>query len=167
MSIEQKNIIIGSLLGDGSLALYGRSKNAHYREHGCEKQLGYRKWKQEKLVNLDFKIDKSGNLHSPSHPIYSDLYNIMYNSSGEKILTPEVLALLTHPIGLACLYMDDGSLVIDSSQNKTTKYLFPRISIYTLCFSKSENEVLINHIKNYFNIQFKLKKHHDGKNYII
>lgn len=33
----ERNIIIGSLLGDGSLALYERSKNAYYREHGGDK----------------------------------------------------------------------------------------------------------------------------------
>ena len=37
-TIEQ-NILIGSILGDGNLALYGRSKNAHYREHGAFYQL--------------------------------------------------------------------------------------------------------------------------------
>lgn len=31
--IEQ-NIIVESLLGYGNLALYGRSKNTYYREHG-------------------------------------------------------------------------------------------------------------------------------------
>ena len=56
MNKIERNIIIGSLLGDGNLALYGRSKNAYYREHGCLKQIPYRLWKAEKLKNLDFKI---------------------------------------------------------------------------------------------------------------
>lgn len=51
--IEQ-NIIIGSVLGDGSLALYGRSKNTYYREHGCDEQIPYRTWKCKNLYNLDF-----------------------------------------------------------------------------------------------------------------
>lgn len=166
MSQIQRNIIVGSLLGDASLALYGRSKNAYFREHGCIKQLGYRKWKCEQLVSLDFKLDNSGKLHSPSHPIYTELYNKFYCDTGKKTINQENLDLLDHPIGLACLYMDDGTLVIDSSGSKV-KYLFPRISIYTLCFTQEENELLRQHIQNTFNISLKLKKRPDGKNYIL
>lgn len=53
----EENIIIGSLLGDGSLALYGRSKNAYYREHGCDAQIQYRLWKSEKLQRLNFSLN--------------------------------------------------------------------------------------------------------------
>jgi hypothetical protein len=163
--IEQ-NIIIGSLLGDGSLALYGRSKNAHYREHGCLKQIGYRQWKCSQLKKLDFKMDKGGKIYSPSNPIYTNLYNNFYINR-QKIINENNLKLLDHPIGLACLYMDDGTLVIDSSKSKNKMYLFPRIAIYSLNFSKIENEILMKHIKKTFTIKFKLKKRPDGKNYIL
>ena len=170
MNRIERNIIIGSLLGDGSLALYGRSKNAYYREHGCEKQIPYRKWKAEKLKNLDFKIltnCKNPKLCSPSSNIYTRLHNLFYKN-GEKVLTPENILLLDHPIGLACLYMDDGSLVIDSSKRKNGSiYIFPRIYIYTLNFSKDENIILKNHIAKKFNIYTKLKKRKDGKHYIL
>lgn len=63
--------------------------------------------------------------------------------------------------------MDDGSLVIDSSSGLNKKYIFPRILIYTLCFSQKENQILIDHIKQTFDIPFKLKKRPDGKNYIL
>ena len=55
MNHIKKNILIGSLLGDGNLALYGRSVNAYYREHGSNKQNLYRKWKSKKL---NFKFIK-------------------------------------------------------------------------------------------------------------
>lgn len=74
------NILVGSLIGDGSLALYGRSKNAYYREHGCDKQLPYRIWKSEKLKNLDFRINnncKYAQLHSHSN-IFSLIYIINF-----------------------------------------------------------------------------------------
>lgn len=166
-TIIQENIIVGSLLGDGSLALYGRSKNAFYREHGCEKQKKYRQWKCNQLSSLNFKMDECGKLHSPSHPIYTDLYYKFYTREGIKHISKENVALLNHPIGLACLYMDDGSLVIDSSGGLNKKYIFPRISIYTLSFSQEENLLLIDHLKKTFNIPFKLKKRPDGKKCII
>ncbi|UZW16011.1 hypothetical protein OSC52_09400 [Clostridium pasteurianum] len=170
MNRLERNIIIGSLLGDGSLALYGRSKNAYYREHGCTKQVPYRKWKADKLKNLDFKIltnCKNPQLRSPSNKLYTNIYNAFY-INGEKTITKENLLLLDHPIGLSCLYMDDGSLVIDSSKRKNGSiYIFPRISIYTLNFSEDENILLKNHIKKTFNIDTKLKKRKDGKNFLL
>lgn len=76
--------------------------------------------------------------------------------------------LLDHPIGLACLYMDDGSLIINSStKDNISIYIFPQIILYTLNFSKEENIILKNHIKNTFNIEFSLKKRPDGKNYAL
>lgn len=51
----QDNIIIGSLLGDGSLARYGRSKESHYREHKCIAQRYYRELKASMLNSLHFK----------------------------------------------------------------------------------------------------------------
>lgn len=155
----QKNIIIGSLLGDGSLALYGRSKNAYYREHSCLKQLPYREWKCSMLKNLGFKIRKAKvdpSLVSPSHPIYTDLYNKFYTNK-RKTITENNIKMLNHPIGLACLYMDDGSLIIECSKKSGKIYIFPRIYISTLNFSKEENRILIKHIKNTFNIEFKFK----------
>lgn len=165
----QKNIIIGSILGDANLAMYGRSINAYYREHGCDKQISYREWKLKYLKNLDFKIrynEKIPSLVSPSHPIYTNLYNLFYIDN-VKTITKDNIKLITHPIALACLYMDDGTLVMDINTKKNNIYIFPRIAIYTLCFTKEENQILINHIKKVFDINFKLKYSPYGKNYLL
>ena len=130
----------------------------------------YRKWKAERLKNLDFKLlttCKNPQLRSPSNKIYTELYNLFYKNR-EKIITPENIILLNHPIGLACLYMDDGSLVIDSSKRKNGSiYIFPRISIYTLNFSKYENSILQNYISKTFNVNIKLKERKDGKHFLL
>lgn len=166
----ERNIIIGSLLGDGSLALYGRSKNAHYREHGGDSQIDYRKWKAQKLKNVGFKFNsncKYGKLSSISHPIYTGLYNLFY-IDGIKTITQENITLLDHPISLACLYMDDGSLVINSSSKvKNEIYIFPQVLLYSLSFSLEENIILKEHIAKQFDIRFDLKKRPDGKHYIL
>lgn len=161
----QENILIGSVLGDGNLALYGRSKNAHYREHGCKKQLPYREWKCAMLRELDFKIlynEELPTLISPSHPIYTKLYNLFYKNN-KKTITKENIKLLNHPIGLATLFMDDGSLIIDSSLKYNKLYLFPRVSIYTQSFSEEENALLIEHVKELFDVEFKIKHCPYGK----
>ncbi|SHH69765.1 LAGLIDADG DNA endonuclease family protein [Caloranaerobacter azorensis DSM 13643] len=164
----QRNILVGSVLGDGNLSLYGRSKNAHYREHGSNKQIPYRKWKAQMLSQLDFKFSKNGKLYSPSHPIYTNLYNEFYNNK-VKTITKENIKLLDHPIGLACLYMDDGSLVLNVSANKKSNkiYITPHVYLYSLNFTMEENIILKNHIKEQFGIEFKLKKRPDGNNYIL
>lgn len=166
----EKNIIIGSLLGDGSLALYGRSKNAHYREHGGDSQSEYRKWKAEKLKHVGFKFNdkcKYGKLSSFSHPVYTELYNLFYINN-IKTITQNHISLLDHPIGLACLYMDDGSLTINvSAKNNGYVYISPQITLYTLNFSMQENLILRDHILNIFGISFNLSKRPDGKNYIL
>lgn len=166
----KENIIIGSLLGDGNLTISGRCVNAHYREHFSPKQLDYRIWKLNELVDLNFKLYTRKNyyeLNSPSNPLYTHYYNLFYNNK-IKIITEENIKLLNHPIGLACLYFDDGTLLIDSAtRTNGYKYLFPRINISTLCFSKEENLILINHIYNIFNIKFKLKHLPYGKGYAL
>ena len=164
-TVEQ-NIIVGSLMGDGSLALYGRSKNARYREHGAIEQLPYRAWKAAKLSQQGFKLTAKGQLISPSHPYFTSLYHLFY-PDGQKHLTPDNLQVLNHPIGLACLYMDDGSLIIDSSRNKNRVTLFPRIYLYSLSFSKRENELLADYLLTQFGVAFKTKKHPDGSGYML
>lgn len=167
--IEQ-NVIVGSLLGDGSLSLYGRSKNAYYREHGCNKQIPYRLWKAEKLCKLNFKVNpncKYAKLCSYSNILFTDLYKKFYINN-IKTITKENISLLTHPIGLACFYMDDGTLVMDSARRKKGSiYIFPRISLYTLSFSEKENIIIRDHLKIIFNINTKLKHRKDGKNTIL
>lgn len=165
---EERNIIVGSILGDGNLALYGRSIHAHYREHGCDKQIPYRKWKASKLSKLDFKFSQKDNLYSPSNPIYTDLYNKFYRSNDKvKIITEKSIKLLDHPIGLACLYMDDGSLVLSCNKKGNKIYITPHVYLYSLNFTKEENILLKNHIKKQFGIEFKLKNRPDGNNYIL
>lgn len=162
----QRNILVGSILGDGSLALYGRSKNAHYREHGCDKQLDYRKWKYNRLKSLGFKLGEKGKLSSPSNPLYTELHDLFYKDK-RKVLTKDNLRLLDHPIGLTCMYLDDGSLVMDFYTRPNKVQIFPRVSLYTQCFSYEENILLKNHILDLFNISFKIKKRPDGKKYSL
>lgn len=161
IGIIEQNIIVGSLLGDGSLALYGRSKNARYREHGTVEQLPYRAWKAAKLSKQGFRLSERGQLTSTSHPYFTYLYQLFY-SSGQKALTTDNLQLLNHLVGLACLYLDDGSLVIDSSRTKRQVLLFPRIYLYSLSYSCQENELLASHLHAHFGVTFKTKKHPDG-----
>ncbi|WP_353093803.1 hypothetical protein [Tissierella praeacuta] len=166
MNNIERNIIIGSLLGDGTLSKYGRSLNACYRENTGISQIEYRKWKADKLKNLDFKINSNGGIYSPSHPIYTELYKMFYPNNF-KIIPKDELEMLNHPIGLACLFMDDGSLVINNYKKSHSITLFPQILLYSQSFTREENIMLMEHINETFNIEFKLSKRKDGSNYIL
>lgn len=160
----ERNIIIGSLLGDGTLSKYGRSLNACYRENTGSTQVPYRIWKMEKLSNLDFKANSKGAIYSPSHPIYTELYGLFY-PNGKKIISKDGLKMLNHPIGLACLFMDDGTLVTSASHGINTITITSSISLYTQSFTKEENIMLLEHIKNTFDVEFRLANIPSGYGY--
>lgn len=163
----ESNIIVGSILGDGNLTFSPRGRNAYYREHFSIKQKEYREWKISSIKSLKFRIENECHLKSPSHPVFTEFYEKFY-IDGIKTITEENIKLLSHPIGLACLYMDDGTLVIDSSKKVIKKVnLFPRIAIYTQSFSREENIILMNHLKKRFGVILKIKKVKNGSNYIL
>jgi len=65
----EQNIIVGSILRDGSLTFAPRSRNAYYREHFSFKQKEYREWKMNKIHSINFRIEGGEHLKSPSHPV--------------------------------------------------------------------------------------------------
>ncbi len=164
---KEQNIIVGSILGDGSLSFSPRSRNAHYREHYSYKQREYRIWKMNSIDSIQFRIEKDVHLKSPSHPIFTELYNQFYYH-GRKTITSANVKLLTHPIGLACLYLDDGTLMISAQCRRYNNvYITPSIGLATMCFSGDECEILKQHILDKFSIEFKVKKYPSTKGYIL
>lgn len=162
----EQNIIIGSILGDGNLTFSQRSRNAYYREHFSIKQMEYRVWKMNSIHSLNFRIEGGCHLKSPSHPIFTNFYKQFFINS-VKTITCENIKLLDHPIGLACLYLDDGTLMINVNKGKKNIRVSSVVGIATLCFSKSECELLIEHIYKIFNIQFYISSYPGGKGWNI
>lgn len=133
----QEQIIFGSLLGDGYISKGAeRSINYHYQEHFGENQRKYREWKLAHLNDLNFII--TGNfLRSASHPYFKNLQPTLYPND-IKSLSKQFLSQCIHPILLATLYLDDGSLTISYTYNdrNNTVYCHPSIILYTLNFKK-------------------------------
>ncbi|MEW8959052.1 MAG: endonuclease [Moorella sp. (in: firmicutes)] len=158
------NIIVGSLIGDGCLSFAPRSRQAYYREHFAPSQRDYRLWKADQLKRLGFKITGDNHLRSPSLPTLTRLYQAFYIDN-RKCLTSENIKLLTHPVGLACLFMDDGSLVINYSRKKDGFYIFPRLTFYNFAFTAEENELLRRHLEKTFGLNLRLKPFPYGHGY--
>jgi|GEM_PF-475601 len=164
----QEQIIFGSLLGDGYISRGGkRSVNYYYQEHFGERQREYRLWKLKKLKDLGFSMN--GNFfRSKSHPYFTSLYPLLYRN-GVKSLTNDFITKCTHPIFLFTLYLDDGSLTISYSYNATsqTVYCHPRITLYTLNFTRNENVKLASHLNLTFGTNFVVSNHPDGKGSLL
>lgn len=161
LSSSEKNIIIGSILGDGSLSFSQRSRNAYYREHFSIKQKEYRQWKMNNIHSLNFRIEKDTHLKSPSHPIFTDLYKQFY-INGRKTITENNIKPLKHPIGLMCLYLDDGTLMINVQKKNNNIYITPSVGLSTLCFTKTECRMLKEHFITTFGIEFRISPHPAG-----
>lgn len=165
----QEQVIYGSLLGDGSLTTWApRSVHCSYREHFSPKQMSYRRWKEQLLASLGFHITESYHLRSYAHPYFTNLYNHFYEN-GDKVLPPDLLPNMNHPIFLATLYMDDGTLSLSHrfSKNKGIVYVHPAIVLYTQNFTKEENALLAEHLNRTFETNFVLAKRTDGHKYVL
>lgn len=163
LSFLQEQILLGSLLGDGYISEgAARSINCYYQEHFGEKQRGYREWKLSQLNDKHFSI-KGNYLRSISHPYFTKLHAQLYQNK-IKTLTQLFLKKCTHPLFLATLYLDDGSLIISYQYNKNTHtvYCHPSIVIYTLNLTREENSLLATHINKTFQTNFVVSGHPDG-----
>lgn len=128
---SEKQIILGSLLGDMYCRITNSCKNAQVEEVHSMKQQSYLLWKLSRLESLSFNLRETeiGALHAESR-VYSVLnyYYCLFYKNGKKQVNRVILDKLD-ALGLAVWYMDDGSY---SKKDKNCRF-------YTNCFSYEEN----------------------------
>jgi hypothetical protein len=159
---EQKSIIFGTLLGDGSLR--NTYKNYALALGQGQKQLEYLNWKKEKLSNFIVKQEpkvyqsKSEHNHAPmyhyhtiSHPFLTELRGKIY-PNGDKTVTKEWLDNIDE-LAMAVWYMDDGS------QNKR----YGTISLCTNGFSYEEHLLMQNWFFTRWNIEVQIEHNKSTK----
>jgi len=154
---ELRGAIVGMVLGDGSLALSGRSINAHMDFAQCAKQRDYAVWKSnllEKLTSVrvtDGFSSVKGKDYSKvrvitkTHPTYTHLWKRFYHN-GRKTVDHFLMNCLT-PLGLAIWYMDDGHL------KNHEDYLTPILE--TNCFNVAEHEIMTKSLADKFHLEFR------------
>lgn len=131
----QKEIVIGSILGDGCFQNLSKNIYRIHINHG-EKQKKYIQWKAT-LFNCRVKrTDKNGYSQKPSYGFTTPSYYYDYSNIENiiKLITPQSLAIA---------WMDDGSL----SRNELSSTLF------SLATNKENVELLSNIIFNKWNIK--------------
>ncbi len=157
---RQKDITLGSLLGDAYLRPSNKSRTAYSLAftHG-EKQKTYLEWKRaefgnfvtaKELYRYERKINPLGSAPTYSfstitHPYLLELHDLCY-PNGHKQVSQNWLDLLS-PLSLAVWYMDDGSL------NKR----YGTIILCTECFSLDEQTVMVDYFLSRYGIEPKIE----------
>jgi hypothetical protein len=148
LSMLTKQIILGSLLGDGSLKIAKNYKNARYSERHSLIQEEYLRWKYQQL-----KVELKGalSISQPEKASFSKYGKIIYQSTTNENLT--ILHHLTHvqnqkkikrrwlnnleALALAIWWCDDGSLNVFKKQGV----------FCTDSFSYQEHKLLVRYLE--------------------
>jgi recombination protein RecA len=126
LSDQQFQVVMGSLMGDGSLSPNLRDRNGvRFRLGHGAKQLDYLQWKTALMGNIRHTVreNSKGASFVDFTPLaeLGELQRAVYLGDGKKFLSEEYLKALT-PLSLAIWYMDDGSFTLRSKgvQQRTT-----------------------------------------------
>lgn len=117
---RQKDILLGTLLGDGYLQKTG-AHNARLRIEHSLKQKAYVDWKYEELENI-FRSEPVflRRVHPSSHQMYSYIrlqsyadsllgkLKLRFYKNGRKTIPLDIKNIIANPLSLAVWYMDDG-----------------------------------------------------------
>jgi recombination protein RecA len=119
LSEPQRQVILGSLMGDGSLSKAVRTSDhsARFRMGHGAKQAAYLEWKVSLLKNIPHSLtaNSKGAVFADFTPLaeLGELRDVVYQGDGKKHLTWDYLKALT-PLALAIWYADDGCFTIRS-----------------------------------------------------
>lgn len=171
LSDVHRSVVIGSILGDGSLIKQSKAKNARLQIGHCTRQLGYLKWKKSLLNPFVNKIteaekpgpkiicDKKSNstgywiINTIAHPDITDYFN-RYYKKGRKRVTPDIIDELDW-LAVAIWIADDGSFTF-----RKDKHYSLRGSVATCSFNEDELNILIEALARFYTGDIKI----DGTN---
>jgi len=152
----QEQLILGTMLGDSSayptLENYSNERNRGIVYTHSNKQIEYSQFKNKILggnylkseeITTGYGSEATRSLSICSKPI-NEMVNMCMNENNKKQVNAEWLQNI-NPISLAFWYMDDGSLSHNDNQKD-------RVNLHTEGFSEEENDLLINMLKDKFNI---------------
>ncbi|MCO6432575.1 MAG: hypothetical protein J5J00_17110 [Deltaproteobacteria bacterium] len=137
---RQKEILFGSMLGDGYLVR--TTRGYAFRVNHCLGQKPLVDWKYYELQTLTNSPPRtyknSYYFRTVSHQLFSQLREMFYEQNRKRI--PKMLDEFLTPLALAVWIMDDGAK--DGRQ----------LRINTQSFSLEENEILLKFMKAKFGI---------------
>jgi recombination protein RecA len=153
LSGQQMVLILGALMGDGSLSPNprGRSGTRFRMGHGA-KQAAYLDWKVSLLGNIGCTLSSNakGAVFADLTPLpeLAELREAVYFGDGKKHLSWEYLKALT-PLALAVWYMDDGCFTVRSKGvQERTRGGTGRIEICVQAMSPGSRERLAGYLRD-------------------
>ncbi len=157
LSNVSRDLILGSLLGDGSIKIHSKYKNARFSFKHSIKQKDYFFWKIKQLEEISSKKcwwkQKSGfnenivfRYQSNALPILSELYNLTHPKGALKIRRKWLNQLTA--LSLAVWWLDDGSIISNGRKGV----------ICTDAFSEKENKLLKHYLLKVWGVKTSLGK---------
>lgn len=166
-TLDEQQIIIGCLLGDGNLTLNKSKNQANFRFAHSEKQKEYCIWKSEQLKKImyhehtfipKFQTDTRTNKTYTSYyarskeiqyfkTLFENWYDVSNSESTRNIkhiYEPDLMCL--DALGLAIWFMDDG-------YKEDSGYV-----LATMCFSESDLQLIKKYFKQKWNIDVIIRK---------
>ena len=163
LSDIQEQMILGSLLGDMNLTSPNSNRNINSRLAIVRSEQQEELFMKKVEILGEFmgsyrlytpnpdkrtgKIYKSWRGNSKAHPVFTEIYNLLY-PNGIKTITKEYLNKINNPIALAYWFMDDGTY--DGH-------------IATNSFSENEHDLLIEWFDKNYSIS--CSKHKSNKQF--
>ncbi|MEK9195246.1 MAG: hypothetical protein AAB975_02635 [Patescibacteria group bacterium] len=145
---KQKDIMVGTLLGDGYLS--SKSKDPHLELKQSDEKKEYVFWLYKELENLCTsapKQRKDNNQWYVNTHCSSELMHLRYwfYPEGVKIVPRNIEKILVNPLSLAIWYMDDGTL----DYREKDHYAF---RLTTHSFTPNDNQRLVSVLNNNFEV---------------
>ncbi len=140
---DQRQLVLGSSLGDGSLRKTGTHTASFRVGHGTE-QTDYANWKYEMLSPLTRDFGKVGNgfgFDTCAIATFADFRSHLYNEKGQRTITDEVLNALDAR-GLAAWYGDDGTFA-----GNFQKWGNGKASLYNASLKGADREKVLNYFE--------------------
>lgn len=169
LSKEDKGLLFALSLGDGCLRKPHPQTGSVQLEIGhSTKQEEYCVWKRDLVYSIcggtkepkigyrTIKLKNSDNEYyacrfTKIHEYFIHLRKKLY-PNGRKIITRELLDMLDLQ-GIAIWFMDDGSCYKKDNEAGTKSIMFD-LRIGTDCFTKEENELIVEYFKEVWDISF-------------
>nr|WP_278248941.1 recombinase RecA [Streptomonospora litoralis] len=160
----QKQMVLGSLLGDGCLSAPVRkdSESSRFRLGHGAKQEEYLKWKVAMLENIPHSLTSNtkGAVFADFTPLaeLGELRQTVYLGDGKKHITWDYLKSLT-PLALAVWYMDDGSFDLRTEGRQArTEGGSGRIEICLEAMSPGSRQRIADYLRDTFEFDVKLSQ---------
>ena len=162
ISKRQREIIIGTLLGDGHLETQNHGRTYRLKVEHSVKQKDYIEWLFSELRSLCAQSELTHKVRSDGREFYEfrtrslgalRFYAHQFYDSKKKIVPKMIHKLLRSSLSLAVWFADDGSR--KSLRHKT--YI-----LHTLAFTKRDLKLLQNALVQNFQIESSIHRNRNG-----